>query len=131
MMFRTIRESAELLGISMNLLRKAAKSGDVPSMMIGSRMMVDVDEARKIISRFMGVGIGAVAAETGLPKTAVRRGIREGWIPYYRPGREYLFDMDEVKAALAARTGFRDGGKSDNVADMFSEDREDDALAAE
>ena len=41
--------------------------------------------------------------ETGLKETAIRRGIREGWIPYEKPGKAYVFDLDAVKKALRKR----------------------------
>ena len=35
--------------------------------------------------------------------TAIRRGIREGWIPCDKPGKAYVFDLEAVKEAIRKR----------------------------
>ena len=65
---------------------------------------------RQPITRFMmltttamqGV-IDAVSAETGLTASAIRRGVREGWIPYSKVGQRYYFNLDDVCAAILRR----------------------------
>ena len=70
----------------------------------GSRTLVDLDTAREILKQVMdGATIEDVSKETGLNITAIRRGIREGWIPCEKPGKAYVFDLDEVKKALRKR----------------------------
>lgn len=103
MRFATIRDAAAALGITESRMRRAVQTGMVPSMKLGSRSVVDIDAAAEIIKTAEGVSIEAVSRETGLSVSAIRRGIREGWIPCEKPGRAFVFQMDAVKAAICAR----------------------------
>ena len=44
-----------------------------------------------------------VSEETGLTVTAIRRAVRDGWLPYIKPGKAYLFRMEDVRAAIEKR----------------------------
>lgn len=103
MKFRTIREAAEVLGVTESRLRRAVQSGRVPSMKLGTRNVVDIDAAAEMLNRVPGVGIAEVSEETGLSVSAIRRGIREGWIPFEKPGKAFVFDLDLVRDAIRAR----------------------------
>ena len=103
MNLRTVRDAAQMLGVNEMRVRRAARDGRIPAMQLGNRMLVDVDAACDVLSRPDGVTIDVVSAETGLTESAIRRAIREGWMPYEKPGKAYLFDMDMVRAAIDKR----------------------------
>ena len=44
-----------------------------------------------------------LSEETGLTVTAIRRAVRDGWLPYIKPGKAYLFRMEDVRAAIEKR----------------------------
>ena len=96
MKLRTIRDAAEMLGVNENRVRRAARDGN--------RTLVDVDAARGVLSpEPEGVKIDVVSEETGLTVTAIRRAVRDGWLPYIKPGKAYLFRMEDVRAAIEKR----------------------------
>lgn len=103
MKFMTIREAAAALNISEGRMRRAVRTGEVPSMQLGTRAVVDVDTVAALLKQPEGVGIETVSAETGLSVSAIRRAIREGWMPCTKPGKAFVFQMDEVRAAIEAR----------------------------
>lgn len=103
MLLKTIREAAAALDISESKLRRAAQSGTLPVMKLGNRTLVDVDAAREVLAQPEGVNIEAASQQTGLSVSAIRRAVREGWLPYKKPGKAFLFDMDDVTAAIARR----------------------------
>lgn len=103
MKFATIREAAESLNISEARLRRAVKSGEIPFMMLGMRTVVDIDTVATLLARPEGVNITTVSNETGLSVSAIRRAVREGWIPCDKTGKAFLFNMEEVRAAIEAR----------------------------
>ncbi|MDL2206705.1 hypothetical protein LJC33_07345 [Eubacteriales bacterium OttesenSCG-928-N13] len=94
---------AEDLMFGEGKLRRAIKAGKIPYMMIGSRALVDIDDVRTLIRDGGGIGIEELSQEIGLKCSAIRRGIKEGWIPYKVNGRAYEFDMDEVLFAIEAK----------------------------
>ena len=86
----TINEAAPMLGKSTQQLRRGVDSGRYPYVPIGSRKLVDVDELREIIrAESARIGIKEAAELTGLPVNTIRRGVREGWIPSTKVGKEY------------------------------------------
>ena len=103
MNLKTIREAAAVLDIKESFIRRAVRCGELSVMLLGNRMLVDIDEARDVLSKPDGVMIDAVSAETGLTASAIRRGVREGWIPYSKVGQRYYFDLDDVRAAILRR----------------------------
>ena len=73
-------------------------------MKLGNRMLVDLDTAKDILKPMKeGASIEDVSQATGLNITAIRRGIREGWIPCEKPGKAYVFQLDEVLKAIENR----------------------------
>ena len=81
-----------------------ARDGRIPSMQLGNRTLVDVDAASGVLSpEPEGVKIDVVSEETGLTVTAIRRAVRDGWLPYIKPGKAYLFRMEDVRAAIEKR----------------------------
>lgn len=103
MKFATIREAAVELTISEDRLRRAVRNGDIPHMKLGTRTVVDIDRVAELLKRPEGVNIATVSSETGLSVSAIRRAVREGWMPCDKSGRAFMFDMDEVRAAIEAR----------------------------
>ena len=85
-------------------MRRAIASKSLPTMRLGNRMLVDLDTAQSILKPAKaGASIEDVSQATGLNVTAIRRGIREGWIPYEKPGKAYIFQLDEVLKAIEQR----------------------------
>lgn len=104
MLLKTIRDAVAILeGVSESRLRRAVQANEVPSMKLGNRTLVDVDVARAVLAAQEGEKIEAVSKQTGLAVTAIRRAIREGWMPCTKPGKAYLFNMAEVTAAIERR----------------------------
>ncbi len=103
MNLRTVRDAAQMLGVNEMRVRRAARDGRIPAMQLGNRMLVDVDAACDVLSRPDGVTIDVVSAETGLTESAIRRAIREGWMPYEKPGKAYLFDMGRTVVQMDKR----------------------------
>ena len=104
MNLQTVRTICKELGIPEIRVRRAIDAGKLDTMKLGSRTLVDLDTAREILKPMVeGATIEDVIRETGLKETAIRRGIREGWIPYEIPGKAYVFDLDAVKKALRKR----------------------------
>ena len=104
MNLQTVRTICKELGVSEIRVRRAIEAGKLDTLKLGSRTLVDLDTAREILKPVMeGATIEDVSKETGLNITAIRRGIREGWIPCEKPGKAYVFDLDEVKKALRKR----------------------------
>jgi len=101
--FKTIRDAAAALGVAESKLRRDVAAGTVPSMKLGTRAVVDIDAVADLLQKPEGVGIEAVSAETGLSVSAIRRAVREGWMPCDKPGKAYLFQMDKVHAAIDER----------------------------
>lgn len=103
MKFATIREASVALNISEDRLRRAVKCGDIPHMKLGTRTVVDIDRVGELLKKREGVNIATVSSETGLSASAIRRAVREGWLTCDKSGRAFLFNMDEVRAAIEAR----------------------------
>lgn len=100
----TVRMACAELGVSEAAVRRAIASKRLPAMQIGNRTLVDLDTAREVLKpAWQPVGIEEVSQATGLSVTAIRRGIREGWIPCEKPGRAYEFNLAEVISAIERR----------------------------
>lgn len=104
MNLQTVRTVCKELGISESRVRRAIADKSLPVMQLGNRMLVDMDTARNILKPAQaGVTIEEVSRATGLNVTAIRRGIREGWIPCEKPGKAYTFQLDQVIKAIERR----------------------------
>ena len=104
MNLQTVRVVCEELGVSEMRVRRAIADGRLDIMKLGRRTLVDLDTAREILKPIVkGASIEDVSRETGLNITAIRRGIREGWIPCDKPGKAYVFDLEAVKEAIRKR----------------------------
>lgn len=111
MNLKTIREAAVALDVNESLVRRAVGCGQLSCMALGNRKLVDVDEAREVLAKPRGVTIDQVSAQTGLTTSAIRRGIREGWMPCTKLGKRYDFDIEAVRAAIASRMKRQIGGR--------------------
>ena len=95
MNLQTVRTICKELGIPEIRVRRAIEAGKLDTMKLGSRTLVDLDTAREILKPVMdGATIEDVSKETGLNITAIRRGIREGWIFY--PSIQTLLLIREI-----------------------------------
>lgn len=104
MNLQTVRTVCKELGISESSVRRAIAEKRLPAMKLGNRMLVDLDTAQDVLKcRKGGATIEEVSKATGLNITAIRRGIREGWIPYERPGKAFIFQLDDVLKAIEQR----------------------------
>ena len=106
MKMATTSEAAAVLGISAQLIRSGVKTGRFPCLHIGRRMMVDLDRLQGILSAeraVQGINIEEISELTGLTVSTVRRGVRAGWIPAVMSGGKYLFQPEEVLAAITER----------------------------
>lgn len=105
MNLQTVRTVCSELGISEGSVRRAIADKKLPTMKLGNRMLIDLDTAREALqkSRIEGSSIEEVSQATGLTITAIRRGIREGWIPHEKPGKAYIFNIDAVIKAIENR----------------------------
>ena len=97
----TINEAAPLVGKSPQQLRRGIEAGRYPYVPIGNRKLVDVDELTEIIDRESAtIGIEEATELTGLTDKVIRRGIREGWLPYIKEGKAYRFLPGQLIEAL-------------------------------
>lgn len=101
MRLTTINEAAPLVGKSPQQLRRGIDAGRYPYVPIGNRKLVDVDELTEIIDRENAtIGIEEATELTGLTDKVIRRGIREGWLPYIKEGKAYRFLPGQLIEAL-------------------------------
>ena len=106
MKLATPNEAGAVLGISAQLIRSGIKTGRFPCLYLGTRMMVDLDQLGRILAdehKVQGISIEEVSKLTGLKVSSVRRGVRAGWIPAVMSGGKYLFQPEEVLAAITER----------------------------
>ena len=61
MNLKTIREAAAVLEINEAAVRRAVRCGELSVMALGNRMLVDIDEARDVLSKPDGVMIDTVS----------------------------------------------------------------------
>ncbi len=104
MNLQTVRSVCKELGVSEASVRRAIADKRLATMPLGNRLLVDLDTARSVLTPpKQGEGIEEVSKQTGLSVSAIRRGIREGWIPCVKSGRAYVFQIDEVIDAIHKR----------------------------
>lgn len=104
----TAPEAARAMGVSCTTIKRQARAGKFPFLMLGAHMLVDLeivqaqmDQAKKERG---GIGILALSEAIGLKPSAIRRGVKEGWIPHHlQGGRHYRFVLEDVQAAIQAR----------------------------
>ena len=97
MKLRTIPEAARALGMDTQAFRRRVAAGKIPSYDLGGRLLVDVDEAARILETERGsIGIREASALTGLTEGMIRRAVRDGLLPCIRVGNGIRF----VPAAL-------------------------------
>lgn len=106
MKMATLAEAERDLDVKAITIRRRAIRGEYPYLMIGTKMMVDLDILRPIVEaerkRNNGINITTLAEKTGLKVSAIRRGIKEGWIPYWMENRRARFDFLKVQDAIIA-----------------------------
>lgn len=103
MNLQTIRTVARELDIPESTVRSAVRNGRLPSLPLGNRMLVDLDAARGTLRPHPGLNIHQLSEQTGLTVAAIRRGIREGWIPCEKSGKFLRFQLDDVLEAISKR----------------------------
>ena len=97
------------LGVARHQVIRAMNAGELRYLPLGGRRLIDLEEARVYFTdrqedrKAHGVGIDAVSGRTGMSVSAVRKGVRDGWLPCRKIGRTLRFDIDEVFAAIEAR----------------------------
>ena len=103
MNLQTVRTVCKELGVSEATVRRAIAVGRIQVLMLGNRQLVDLDTARERLQAPEGATIEEVSEKTGMSQSAIRRGIREGWLPAAKPGKAYLFDLAAVMEAIRER----------------------------
>lgn len=102
MKYLKVSEAAKQLEVTEQRIRRGMAAKRYPHLKIGSHSMVDVDALADIIAKegHKGLSIKEICAETGLRQTAMRQAMKEGWIPYWKLGKAFQFDLDAVQLAL-------------------------------
>ena len=100
MNFVTIRSASEALGVPELKVRRAASDGTLDVLHVGNRTLIDLDTAREKLKRTGRITIQEVARLTGLTDSAIRRGIRDGWLPAEKDGKMYYFSESAVMRAI-------------------------------
>ena len=101
MNLQTVSTVSKELGLSVSTIRRAVADRKLPALMLGCRLLVDMDVAKEIADSIKpGVKMADVCAATGLTQSAILRGIREGWIPYEKNGKTYVFQLDQVLESI-------------------------------
>ncbi len=105
MKMATISEAARTLKVSRQRIKRAIGTGALPTLMVGSRALINLDAARTHFGEVPAntVSIRELSEATGLTVRAIRDGIADGWLPWVRDGRAKRFVPDEVCAAIDAR----------------------------
>ena len=100
-----ISDIAKELGWSRQKVIRALDRGELKALCIGTKRVIDIEQARELAQKQAreGIGIDALSTLTGLAVGAIRQGVSEGWIPHWRAGRAFRFDGDEVIAAIVRR----------------------------
>ncbi len=92
------------LQITAGQIKRRQRSGEYPGMVVGTHLMVDADRIREILEGHRSrplMNTEELSEEIGLSPSAIRRGVKEGWMPVYQAvGRHLVFDLDAVLEAL-------------------------------
>lgn len=96
-----IREAAKEINVNEMRLRRACAAGKVPVIVLGSKRMVVLEQARRWRDRAEGLlNAAEMGAEIGLKESAVLRLYRSGTLPGIRVDNKVLFDADDVVRTL-------------------------------
>ena len=101
----TAPEAAKALGMSGTTIKRHAREGAYPYLMIGAHMLVDYEVVQPYEEQAKkeknGIGIIELSKAINLKPSAIRRGIKEGWIPYHlKDNRHYRFVLEDVQKAI-------------------------------
>lgn len=107
----TCAEAAQRLGVSAQTVRRRVRSGAVPCLTIGGRVLIDLDVLRAEFDRDLRdegemITMEALSELTGLSLRDIRRGLAEGWLTCRRDprdGRRKLFGRDQALSEIERR----------------------------
>lgn len=103
MRLRTIREACKECNVAEWTLRRAVADGRIPHLLLGNRLLVDVDCDEFSQLHPEGMSLIEVSECTGMSVSAIMRGIRDGWIPAQMIAHKYYLDIDQVTSAIKKR----------------------------
>ncbi|MEG1515881.1 MAG: hypothetical protein RSD95_13410 [Clostridia bacterium] len=105
MKFMTITEAARALEVERYRIQRRVNDGLFPFVRVGKRELVDIDVIGPLLEaeRSDGMGIAEVSAVTGLSASAIRRAIRDGWMPAEIKNGRYRIDLQAVRDAISKR----------------------------
>lgn len=112
MRLMTIREACKETRIAEWTLRRAVADGRVPHLLLGNRLLVDIDGNEIHQLHPEGSSVSEISEATGMSESAILRGIREGWLPAEMIAHKYYLNLDQVTDAIKKRmTRGRTGGE--------------------
>lgn len=102
MNLQTIRSAAATTGVSESIIRRAVCAGKIDSLQLGNRRLIDVDKVGDSLRGLEdGITTEELSRETGLAMSAIRRGVKAGWLPGWKGAHgTWRFDLEEAKCAI-------------------------------
>ena len=118
MRFATPKEAANALSaydINEAQIRRRAKCGDFPHILVGGHVLVDIDGVAAILEAAKHepetISTAELSELTGLKIATIRRGCSEGWLPFKLDGPHFRFVLLDVQEALRRRMTENTGRK--------------------
>ena len=106
MKLKPISVAAKIVGVPVSRIRNAIRSGVLKTLPLGGVQLVNMDE---VLVWVQGQRTGSMMSYQelsdyiGMTVSALRRSVREGWLPYRQIGKQHFFDKDEVVKAITER----------------------------